>query len=71
MGRIEADIALESLLFRFRPCSEQGQFTLNPWSFQFWGTLGWDPAACAKLAPLKLAAGSASVPALPYAYLTS
>ena len=27
MGRIEADIALSSWLFRFRPCSEQGQFT--------------------------------------------
>ena len=26
MGRIEADI--ESWLFRFRPCSVQGQFTL-------------------------------------------
>ena len=28
MGRIEADIALESWLFGFRPCSGQGQFTL-------------------------------------------
>ena len=28
MGRIEADIALESWLFRFWPCLEQGQFTL-------------------------------------------
>ena len=30
MGRIEADIALESWLFGFRPCSGQGQFTLMP-----------------------------------------
>ena len=29
MGRIEADIALESWLFGFRPCSGQGQFTLH------------------------------------------
>ena len=29
MGRIEADIALESWLFGFQPCSGQGQFTLN------------------------------------------
>ena len=29
MGRIEADIALESWLFGFRPCSGQGQFTLT------------------------------------------
>ena len=28
MGRIEADIALASWLFGFRPCSGQGQFTL-------------------------------------------
>ena len=28
MGRLEADIALESCLFGFRPCSGQGQFTL-------------------------------------------
>ena len=28
MGRIEADTALESWLFGFRPCSGQGQFTL-------------------------------------------
>ena len=28
MGRIEADIAFESWLFGFRPCSGQGQFTL-------------------------------------------
>ena len=28
MDRIEADIALESWLFEFRPCSGQGQFTL-------------------------------------------
>ena len=28
MGRIEADIALESWLFGFRPCSGQGQFTI-------------------------------------------
>ena len=28
MGRIEADFALESRLFEFRPCSGQGQFTL-------------------------------------------
>ena len=28
MGRIEADIALESWLFGFRPCSGQGQLTL-------------------------------------------
>ena len=28
MGRIEADIALESWLFGFWPCSGQGQFTL-------------------------------------------
>ena len=28
MGRIEADIALESWLFGFQPCSGQGQFTL-------------------------------------------
>ena len=28
MGRIEADIALESWLFGFRSCSGQGQFTL-------------------------------------------
>ena len=28
MGRVEADIALESWLFGFRPCSGQGQFTL-------------------------------------------
>ena len=28
MGRIEADIALESGLFRFRPCLGQGQFDL-------------------------------------------
>ena len=28
MGGIEADIALESWLFRFQPCSGQGQFTL-------------------------------------------
>ena len=28
MGRIEADIALESWLFGFRPCSGQGQFIL-------------------------------------------
>ena len=27
-GIIEADIALESSLFGFRPCSGQGQFTL-------------------------------------------
>ena len=30
MGRIEADIALESWLFGFRPCSGQGQFTPAP-----------------------------------------
>ena len=29
MGRIEADTALESRLFGFRPCSGQGQFTLS------------------------------------------
>ena len=29
MGRIEADIALESWLLGFRPCSGQGQFTLS------------------------------------------
>ena len=29
MGRIEADIALLSWLFGFRPCSGQEQFTLN------------------------------------------
>ena len=29
MGRIEADIALESWLFGFRPCSGQGQFTYS------------------------------------------
>ena len=29
MGRIEADIALESWLFGFRPCSGKGQFTLH------------------------------------------
>ena len=29
MGRFEADIALESWLFRFRSCWEQGQFTLE------------------------------------------
>ena len=29
MSRIEADIALESWLFGFRPCSGQGQFTLS------------------------------------------
>ena len=29
MGRIEADIALESWLFGFWPCSGQGQFTLT------------------------------------------
>ena len=28
MGRIEADIALESWLFGFRPCSGHEQFTL-------------------------------------------
>ena len=28
MGRIEADIALESWLFRFWPCLGPGQFTL-------------------------------------------
>ena len=28
MGKIEGDIALESWLFGFRPCSGQGQFTL-------------------------------------------
>ena len=28
MGRIEADITLESWLFGFQPCSGQGQFTL-------------------------------------------
>ena len=28
MGRIEADFALKSWLFGFRPCSGQGQFTL-------------------------------------------
>ena len=28
MGRIEADIALESCLFRFQACSGQSQFTL-------------------------------------------
>ena len=28
MGRIEADIALLSCLFGFRPCLGQGQFTL-------------------------------------------
>ena len=28
MGRIEADIVLESWLFGFWPCSGQGQFTL-------------------------------------------
>ena len=28
MGRIEADIALESWLFGFRPCLGQGQLTL-------------------------------------------
>ena len=28
MGRIEADVALESLLFGFWPCSGQGQFNL-------------------------------------------
>ena len=28
MGRIEADITLESWLFGFRPCSGQGQFAL-------------------------------------------
>ena len=31
MGRIKADIALESCLFRFQPCSGQGQFTLIVW----------------------------------------
>ena len=30
MGRIEADIALESWLFRFRPCSGQVQFSVYP-----------------------------------------
>ena len=29
MGRIDANIALESWLFGFRPCLGQGQFTLN------------------------------------------
>ena len=30
MGRVEADIALESWLLGFRPCSgQQGQFTLS------------------------------------------
>ena len=28
MVRIEADFALESWLFRFQPCSRQGQLTL-------------------------------------------
>ena len=34
MGSIEADIALESWLFGFRPCSGQGQFTLQYLSAQ-------------------------------------
>ena len=29
MGRIEADIAVKSWLFGFKPCSGQGQFTLT------------------------------------------
>ena len=29
MGKSEADIALESWLFGFRPCSGQGQITLG------------------------------------------
>ena len=29
MGRIEADIALESWLLRFRPCLGQGQLTVR------------------------------------------
>ena len=29
MGGIEADIALESCLFGFRPCSGQGQFIIH------------------------------------------
>ena len=31
MGRIDADIAPESWLFGFRPCSGQGQFILLKW----------------------------------------
>ena len=29
MDRVEADIALESWLFEFRPCSGQGQVSLS------------------------------------------
>ena len=33
---------------------------LNPWSFQFWGTIGWDSVPSLPPPPLKPAAGSAS-----------
>ena len=37
---------------------------LNPWSYLFWGTLGWDPAPSCPSPPLKPEAGSAGVPGL-------
>ena len=41
MGRIKTDVALESWLFGFRPCSGQGQFTLVSGQVWLTGTEIW------------------------------
>ena len=43
MGRIEADVALESWLFGFWPCSGEGQFTLGSVSEQSQALFGPAP----------------------------